>query len=285
MAIAALTYVFNESVNLPIWLKYYGNLFGTENLFIVDHQSTDGSTKNLGDANVIRIPRLKFDDTDKAHFISSLQSALLRSHDAVVCGDCDELLVADPAKYADLNDYIARGLSDYATAVGVNVVQMIDRELPLDLGRPILAQRRYGLFSASICKTLLSRAPLVWSAGMHATNLPPKFDTDLFLFHTKLMDYGLAVTRQRLNQEIPWSEKSLQKNYGVQHRFDQKRLVEETFFYAIRALDANNVFDFKFDDVVANMLSSMTVSREGFHESPFGLASTVIIPDRFQYSI
>src|ERR1700730_13677411 len=51
MKAAALTFVFNESVNLPLWIKYYGSNFGEKNLFVVDRESTDGSTNNLGEVN------------------------------------------------------------------------------------------------------------------------------------------------------------------------------------------------------------------------------------------
>ena len=62
MKIAALTYVYNENVNLPIWRRYYGTNFGEENLFVVDRESDDGSTVDLGAANRIRVPRVAFDD-------------------------------------------------------------------------------------------------------------------------------------------------------------------------------------------------------------------------------
>src|SRR5689334_11236262 len=41
MRVAALTFVFNEAVNLPIWIKYYGSNFGERNLYVVDRESTD----------------------------------------------------------------------------------------------------------------------------------------------------------------------------------------------------------------------------------------------------
>ena len=76
MATAVITYVYNEKTNLPIWIKYYGSLFGIENLFIADRGSTDGSTDNLGGANLLgAAPRVR--RGKKTDFVSSLQRCLL----------------------------------------------------------------------------------------------------------------------------------------------------------------------------------------------------------------
>src|SRR5580704_8885346 len=118
MPIAALTFVFNEAINLPIWIKYYGKNFGERNLFVVDRESTDGSTDNLGEVNKIIIPRDAFDDKKKADFLSSMQNALLNYYEAVVCGDCDELVVPNIGVYENLADYVSRTEYDYVTSVG-----------------------------------------------------------------------------------------------------------------------------------------------------------------------
>ena len=41
---AAFTIVKNEPVMLPIWLSYYSKHFDLQDLYVLDHQSTDGST-------------------------------------------------------------------------------------------------------------------------------------------------------------------------------------------------------------------------------------------------
>src|SRR6185369_12509370 len=69
MKVAALTFVYNESVNLPIWIKYYGSNFGEKNLFVADRESDDGSTANLGEVNRVVLPRNAFDDVKRASFM------------------------------------------------------------------------------------------------------------------------------------------------------------------------------------------------------------------------
>src|SRR5580692_8702285 len=117
MSVAAFTFVYNESVNLPIWLRYYGSNFGSKNLYVIDRESTDGSTSNLGEVSRISIPRTAFDEYRRAEFISSFQNSLLQSYDTVIFTDTDEIIVPDLAMYSGLNDYISRNDFDYVTSI------------------------------------------------------------------------------------------------------------------------------------------------------------------------
>jgi hypothetical protein len=282
MTNAAMTYVFNEHVNLPLWIKHYGGLFGTENLFVIDRSSTDGSTLNLGAVNVIRVPRTQFDDYDKSHAMSSLHSLLLRSYDAVVTGDCDELLVPDPARYADLNDYIARMDGAYATALGMHIVHVMTHEPALDLQLPVLSQRRFLSFDSGMCKTLVSRIPQQWSPGLHATIMPPAIDPELFIFHLKTMDYGIAMMRQAINQDTSWSDQSIRAHHGEHHRSDLQRFVKSTFLSAVKNIAEGRIYQFDFDKIIAELNRRTAVNSAGFHHLPFGIHCMFHLPERFE---
>jgi hypothetical protein len=277
MKAAALTFVFNESVNLPIWIKYYGSNFGEKNLFVVDRESTDGSTSNLGDVNRIVIPRDAFDDRKKADFMSSLQNALVNYYDAVVCGDCDELVVPNLGTYANLADYVARMESDYATCIGLNVLHILNQEPPLDMSRPILSQRRFARFVTATCKTQLSRVPIRWLPGLHCLNRRPKFDSDLFMFHTKTMDYGIASARQSINKETVWSEHSLAQNFGAHHRYEFKQFVQESFFDPINVINQGKVQPFDFSEEIARLDAEM-VEKDSFFWFPMNINRWVELP-------
>ena len=45
---AVVTMVHNESVFLPIWLRYYSRFFAPEDIYVLDNDSTDGSTDRGG---------------------------------------------------------------------------------------------------------------------------------------------------------------------------------------------------------------------------------------------
>src|SRR5205814_1216431 len=92
-AIAIMTMVYNESTNLPIWIRHYRRVAPSAALFVIDHSSDDGSTGFLFGVNKIPLPRNELDERDRTFFINSLQQGFLRYYDTVIYTDCDELLV------------------------------------------------------------------------------------------------------------------------------------------------------------------------------------------------
>ena len=280
MTNAAVTFVYNEAVNLPIWIRYYGKQFGNKNLFVIDRESTDGSTENLGEANRIVIPRDAFDDRKKADFMSSFQNALTNYYDAVICSDCDELVVPDPISYGDLNEYIARVDFDYVTCVGLNILHILNLEPPLDLDRPILSQRRFARFRSASCKTILSRIPLRWMPGLHSLNQRPKIDPSLFMFHTKTMDYAIASARQQINMDTPWSDYSLERNFGAHHRYEYNRFIRELFLDPMNAIHQQKVASFDFAEEISQF-NLQIKEKDGCFWIPMGLGRWVEVPERF----
>src|ERR1700721_1783368 len=125
MSVAVVTFTCNESINLPIWLRYYSANFGAKNLFVIAPGSTDGSTDNLGDVNRILLPRLEFDELKKTGFISSFHRSLLHHFDTVIYTDSDELIVPDRDLYDSLSDYLNKNDFDYVTCLGLNVLHII----------------------------------------------------------------------------------------------------------------------------------------------------------------
>ena len=281
MKIAALTCAYNESVNLPIWRRYYGAQLGEENLFLIDHGSDDGSTDGLGIVNRIRLPHTPFDDAKKVLCLSSLQAGLLAHYDAVVSGDCDEIVVPDPEKYSGLNDYVARMEGDYATCCSMDLLHVIDREPPIDLGKPILSQRHYGRFQSPGCKTLVSRVPIRWEPGLHFSNWPPKIDPHLFNFHLKWMDYGTSVKRHLINKENIWSQTALGANHGAHHRYDLDQFVREGFLDISNVVRQGRAGSFDLTDAIAELNASV-IERNGVFVSQAHVVRIVEIPLRFQ---
>lgn len=277
MKIAALTFVFNESVNLPIWINYYGQNFGKKNLFVVDRESDDGSTADLGDVNKIVVPRDAFDDTKKAEFMSSMQNALLNYYDVVVCGDCDELVVPDLSRYANLSDYVNKMDFDYVTCIGLNVRHVIHQEPPLDLALPILAQRRYATFFSPTCKTLLSRVPIRWQAGLHCLDRRPRFDRQLYMLHTKAMDYSIAAARYKINHATVWSAEAVAQGHGAHHRYEYERSVREMFVDPLHIFDTGRFLPFDFSEEIARFESEI-VERNGFYWIPMNIVRHVELP-------
>jgi hypothetical protein len=284
MTAAAITFVYNEKINLPIWIGYYGAMLGKKNLFVVDRGSDDGSTDHLGDVNLIKVPKNEFDEHAKTDFMSRFHSSLLSFYETVIITDCDEIIVPDPGVYNDLGEYIERLSGDYANGMGVDIVHIITEEHPIDLDQPILSQRRHGRFHSPECKHLISRIPIKWLPGLHSSDKPPIFDPNLVVFHLKLMDYGVAMGRQKVNLETVWSEGSLRFNYGAHHRYEYAKFVRDCFLSPIDLLSRSADLGFKFDTEIQAIKDRTVVDTNGSHSIPMDISKMVLIPDRFNKS-
>ena len=282
MAIAAVTIVYNEKVNLPIWVNYYGSQFGLENLFVLDQSSDDGSTHDLGKVNVIRVPRSEFDEDAKTNLMASFHKGLTSCYDTVVITDCDEILAPDPDKYESLADYIKKYEGDCVNAVGVDILHLLTEEPPLDFSKPILSQRTAGRFHSPECKQLISKTPTEWLPGLHASNKKPFFDPDLVLFHLKVMDYGSAVKRHEVNRATVWSKKSLDHNYGEHHRYELAKFVHQYFLVPLDLIRREQIFDFDFQEEISQLDSRVKRDQNGFYRVPMDVSKLVRIPAKFR---
>ncbi|MCE2564526.1 hypothetical protein [Komagataeibacter sp. FNDCF1] len=283
MKIAAATYIFNEDINLRIWLNHYGESCGRENIYIVDAGSTRQPDVDLRGVNIIHLPYAPFDDIDKSAVLSSLHALLLRSYDAVIITDCDEILVADPDKYKDLKDYARRGLSDYRTAIGLNVVHALDREYPIDFSQAMLEQRKYAIFTSYECKTLISRIPTRWSEGLHYVDREPAFDPDLYNFHIKLFDYNTAMNRHMKNRNNVWKDKKKMKN--SHHYSETEKFFNYTFHPVLDMLGRGVLDRFDFAEKLSSLTSEIIRDENGFFCFRREAYQFVMIPERFSRCI
>ncbi len=139
-----VTMVHNEPVFLPIWLSYYSRFFEPGDLYVLDNDSTDGSTSGNG---FMRIPvsNASVDHTWMVRTIEELQRELLERYDVVVVTDVDEIIAPVP-EHGTLGDYLDGFDEEWVNCLGYELIHMRDREPALDLERPILDQRRYWFF-------------------------------------------------------------------------------------------------------------------------------------------
>ncbi|RAI00865.1 hypothetical protein DLJ53_16665 [Acuticoccus sediminis] len=236
MRICVWTMVYNESFNLPIWLRYYGRQFGEENLFVVDHGSDDGSTDNIGAANRIRLPRSEVTVARTQHFMTEMCTQMLKFYDYFIYTDCDELLVVDPKTHGSLRDYINMSRIGYLTGIGLNVVQNIKTEQEIDPEKPILQQRQYAQFVEPMCKTLVTRVPISWDGGYHFCDKTPVFGA-VYNLHIKRVDVGVTLRRAALIRTVPRSDGG-----GVHQRLPDEELKAGFEHFSKRELSES--FDF-----------------------------------------
>jgi hypothetical protein len=281
MNIAIVTMVYNESVNLPIWIRHYRSAAPSATLFVVDHSSDDGSTDHIPEVNKLPLPRNEMDEWTRTHLINHLQRALLQYYDCVIYTDCDELIVPDPAKSLSIEAHLAAQSYEYTSPVGLNVIHLVDVEAPIDLAQPLLSQRRYCQFEVSMCKPVITRIPLSWQPGFHECDKPIRIDEDLYIFHTKAVDQHLALNRLHVTQNVRWSQKAIEANHGCHHRYDDARFVREFFLDRVNQFRKLGAQPFEFHAEIARMQRDSFESSGVFRVRPF-TGPIAEIPDRFR---
>jgi hypothetical protein len=197
-----MTVVRDERVMLPLWTQHYGAQLGVENLYVIDDNSTDGSTDHLP-CDLLHLPPIRdgrFEQT-RVQFLAGMVAALGKLYDCVVFTDADEFLVPDPERYDGLRDFLSRRPAETqaVAALGLNVVHA-GAEPPLDLSRPVLEQRRLGKFLPVMCKPAVNFVAAPWYAASHGIRAPYRVDPDLWMFHLKFADRCLlreAADRRR----------------------------------------------------------------------------------------
>ncbi len=280
MRICAITMVHNEAFFLPRWIAYYGGQLGRENLYVLDHGSTDGSTDDVGGANRMRLPRPEVDQQQRQTLVMDMVRGMLQFFDVVIYADCDDLLIPDPAKYDGLADYCARTQRPATYAIGVNVQQLVDVEPPLDRSAPILGQRRFCRLHLRMCKPLVTRVPIRWINGYHTSDQRPGMDPDLILFHMKYMDLAMCLQRLAYTRAMPWSERSLRLGRGRHQRIDDDALVRRFKKDAQAYRSGPLPFDFSLEASEINR--NATIKDSGFWSFELDNPSKFMeIPERF----
>ena len=216
--LAVVTMVYNEPDFLPVWAAHYRASIGAAHCYVIDHGSDDGSVAASGPYNVAALPRSALDEVWRADLVSRLCAALLDRYDAVAYTDVDELLVADPRYFRDLADLAASAEADVLTAFGTNVLHVAG-EAPLDLARPITAQRGWMRPTASLCKPVLARRAVRWAPGFHYADAASRLG-GLYLFHIAYADNGITARRQAKRQSVARSE-----GHGLHHAMPPDEMV------------------------------------------------------------
>ncbi|WP_176562766.1 glycosyltransferase family 2 protein [Paracoccus liaowanqingii] len=250
---AVFTMSYNEDVTLPIWVKYYGGLFGRENLFVIDHGSNDGSTEGLHGVNLIKLPRTAFSDLKRSKMISDLCENFLNFYDYFIYTDTDEFLCVDPSKHKDLKTYLQEVRPEYETAIGLNIFHSFDEEPEFNSSRKVLSQRNYVYFMASMCKTLITKEPIKWGGGFHTCDKRQSFG-EVYNFHSKFMDRGIALDRLRVLRNIPRDG-----NFG-----NHQMILDHDLMLAYAQINSRHRgSDFEFSENINELLSLVELDASG----------------------
>jgi hypothetical protein len=214
---AVITIVRDEPVFFPIWLRYYSGFFAPEDIYVLDHETTDGST---GGEGFVRIPvtHETVDHTWMVRTMERYQHELLERYDVVLVTDVDEIVAPRP-EFGTLGDYIDTFEEEFVNCLGYEVIHMVDREGPFDPSRKVLEQRGYWFPNDIYDKPVLATAPLTWEPGFHRiTELSMRPDPDLLLIHLHRMDYEICLARHRYRKQRAWNERDVAQGWASHNR-------------------------------------------------------------------
>lgn len=201
----------NEKYLLPIWLKYYSNLFGMENLYVIDHQTTDGSTENLkcnyevlDDCATDELQRFGSHDYPKLwNVILKKYEELLNDYQYVINIDSDEIIMANPDKYRDLRHYV-ESMGVYSRCIGYEIVHRRREEPDLQWNKLICEQRKYWIRESNMDKPAITSKMLDWMIGKHyiKNHRNELTDPDLILCHLHRVDYNFSKAKYFMDENV-----------------------------------------------------------------------------------
>jgi hypothetical protein len=225
---AVFTIVKNESYFLPIWLKHFKQFFSNEDIYILDHQSNDGSTTNL-DVNVISVYNEKtFDHVWLVDQVQIMQQNLLKKYECVLFCEADELIYTINENF---NDVIGKFLKDdntkFISVRSHELVQDLENEAFISETDKIFENRNKWFHWEMYDKSLLSKIPLYWVIGFHnTTNYVKDFTYELFLVHLHRADFELMMKRHI--DRAKWNHKH--DGGGLQNLTDNRDFLLNKYF-------------------------------------------------------
>ena len=199
--IAVITMARNDDFFLARWIKYYGDEFGTENLYIYLDGLDQNIPENAGNAHITKLPHTDMSrsagDKYRIGKISALANELLKKYDIVIGCDCDEFLIVDPKLKTTLHQYLSnKKIHTTMSGLGLDVGQHMKFEKSLDTSKPFLSQRGFALMSTRYTKPVVINKPVNWGSGFHRIKGKNfHIDENLYLLHFGAVDMDMLVSK------------------------------------------------------------------------------------------
>ncbi len=192
--VCALTMVRNDDFFLRKWVSYYGQELGKENLYIF----FDGTDQQIPDfcngTHVVKVDKIAGKviraEKGRLRFLSEQAALLLEQYDAVIGTDADEFVIPDPKLKMNLVEFVSQFENQTSiSALGVDMGQHLQFEKEININRPFLSQRRYGVLSTRYTKPSIIFKSVRWGSGFHRVKWHNfHLQKDLYLFHFGYFD-------------------------------------------------------------------------------------------------
>lgn len=270
--IKAITMVRNDRF-LEKWVEYYGSRLGRDNLYVYfdgEDQEVPGFCEGV---HTELVPKMQGNvvstERQRARFISERAGRLFaEGADMVIATDADEFLVVDPALGVGLAEFLSNlPAHSCHSGLGVDVLQDLKNEGPIDFKRPFLEQRRRGWLYSRYTKPSVITRPLTWGGGCHRVKGQNfHIAKGLYLFHFGGVDLEYL-------REIS-ADAARVANGWTRHQLKRQRAIERVS--RVKSGDWNSL--------VRSMRMMQTLCRPIFainKPTTYGLKFVARIPERF----
>lgn len=237
--IAVISMMRNDNFFVKKWIDYYGRQFGKINLYLILDGQDQPLPEGHNEINILRVPHVKLGrasgDRNRARLVSHLAKALFHRYQVVIASDIDEFLVLDPNLNQSLAEYLQKPINHSSlSALGLDVGQHLEKELPIDPSRPFLEQRKYAHVSARYTKAVIATRPITWGSGFHRVKGKNfHIDPNLYLFHFGMVDYNISKEKEqdKALHEQGWKW-HLDRRYHLFELIRSKPAVDGDTFFA-----------------------------------------------------
>ena len=246
---AAVTMVRDDAFFLKAWLRHYGEMFGRQNCYVVNHGYGAEVTELAAGCNIIGIPGdpHKNFDVKRWGLLNGIVGGLRRYYRHVIVGDVDELVVRDPEAGGSLRDFLEDAPEGRVlTPLGLEVIHRIDIEDAV-IEDQIIGPRRHVRPAPHYSKPCIISAPVKIARGGHFTQANRLYTPDdLYLMHLKFCDFGAYVGVMDHRNAVTASVQASVKDAAIgRHWFAEARGEDRAVFDSFAKLEMVEGFDFR----------------------------------------
>lgn len=247
--VAAVTMVRDDAFFLKAWLRHYGEMFGRENCYVVNHGRGAQVAALAEGCNIIGIPGdpHKNFDVKRWGLLNNIVGGLRRYYRHVIVGDVDELVIRDPDAGGSLMAFLETAPEGRVlTPLGLEIIHRIDVE-PDPIAEHIIGPRRHVRPAPHYSKPCIISAPVKIARGGHFTQSSKLFTPDdLYLMHLKFCDYDAYSAVMDHRNQVTADVQSSPKEAAIgRHWFAEARGNDRAVFEAFAALDMVDGFDMR----------------------------------------
>ncbi|WP_223422439.1 glycosyltransferase family 2 protein [Tateyamaria pelophila] len=247
--VAAVTMVRDDAFFLKAWLRHYGEMFGRENCYIVNHGRGAEVAALAEGCNIIGIPGdpHKNFDVKRWGLLNNIVGGLRRYYRHIIVGDVDELVILDPNTDGTLLEFLdATPDGRVLTPVGLEIIHRIDVENE-PISDRIVGPRRHVRPAPHYSKPCIVSAPVKIARGGHFTQGSKLFTPDdLYLMHLKFCDFNTYVGVMDHRNQVTADVQATSKEAAIgRHWFAQARGEDRAVFAAFADLEMVDGFDMR----------------------------------------